>query len=368
LANMDDDGNGNLSLDEFLNGCLPSSGSSKIWKGAAARTIQAKPSPSPPRPIVVSRRRGSIQEFSGFDEPVFEPAVPSGIDQHKLVQNMKQLFMAADVSDGTLTFSNATPDNYLDRTELAHRLDGKQLMVLLKQAGVLGKLKGEHNVKQIVRRMDTNNDGKVSLGEFINFAVPARAPADNTSWGFGASTKAPPAVHPAVHRTAGAEARHEQAPPGRIGAWTTWNPKASGNAQAAAVPGPSTRRLSGAAKVAGTDKDSREIEVKLKKTYERAEKSKGKTSGSYVDPVRSFTASQMDFRVGYMDVQNAIGKLKSFNPGARTAFPFATTIADLWREHSSSCGRDGKMTIRDWLTNVDPLATVTAAIEGSFDV
>lgn len=128
------------------------------------------------------------------------------------------------------------------------------------------------------------------------------------------------------------------------------------------------RRRGGAAKVAGTEKEQREIENKLKKVYDRAEKAKGKKTGAYIDPSRVFTQDQMDYRVGYIDVQNAIGKLKSFSPGGRTSFPFATPIADLWREHSSSCGRDGKMTVRDWLTNVEPLEAVTAAIQGSFDV
>merc|ERR1712196_448409 len=118
----------------------------------------------------------------------------------------------------------------------------------------------------------------------------------------------------------------------------------------------------------GSDAMQREVENKLKKVYDRAEKAKGKKSGAYIDPERVFTQAQMDYRIGYMDVQNSIGKLKSFNPGGTASFPFATPIADLWREHSSSCGRDGKMTVRDWITNVEPLETVTSAIQGSFDV
>jgi len=271
LANMDDDGNGNLGLDEFLRGCLPASGSSTVWRGVTPRPLNVTTSASPPKPITISRRRGSIQEFSGFDEPTFEP-------------------------------------------------------------------------------------------------VASSSSANNTSWGFGQSEKSQPASQSNAHSSAGAQSRHGAAPPGRVGAWTTWNPAGKGGAKAEAPSTQTVRRRGGAAKVAGTDKDSREIETRLKKTYDRAEKSRGKKTGTYIDPVRAFTATQMDFRVGYIQVENAIGKLKSFNPGARTSFPFATTVADHWRENSSACGRDGKMTVRDWLKHVDPLETVSAAIQGSFDV
>jgi Ca2+-binding EF-hand superfamily protein len=114
-----------------------------------------------------------IQEQVGRLEKPLPPASPIR-KAPSLAQNLKKLFAKADVSDGTVTFGSAQPDQMLDRTELAHRLDVKQLIALLKEAGVLHKLNGKHKIESIVQQMDTNRDGKVSIEEFLQFAaIPA---------------------------------------------------------------------------------------------------------------------------------------------------------------------------------------------------
>jgi hypothetical protein len=351
-------------------------------------------------------RRGPASVTMRSQPPVTSRSQPP--QPRNLAQDLKKLFAKADVSDGTWTFGSARPDQMLDRTELAHRLNVNQLIALLEEAGVLHKLNGKHNIESIVQQMDTNRDGKVSIEEFLQFAaIPAAktmSKSTSGSYGFSTTSHSQQAVQGTVSRrrtsfsgaefggfaavdnqqasdfgsndaasegsswgfnASGGGARSRAAPPGKMGGHTVWQPRNATGAKAAPVV---ARRGSAALAAGSTSVQARDIETRLLKVYERAEKTNGRKTGAYVDPVRAFTPQQMDFRVGYIDVQTAIGRLKSFNKDARGAYPFSTPVADHWRTHSSVCGRDGKMTVGEWLTHVDPLETVAAAIQGSFDV
>ena len=86
-------------------------------------------------------------------------------------EKLRQLFMAADQSDGQLSFDTASPDLYLDQTELNFRLHTHALEKLLKDSNLMGIIDrnsdGNLSTAELIAHLDTNSDGKISLQEFI---------------------------------------------------------------------------------------------------------------------------------------------------------------------------------------------------------
>lgn len=89
-----------------------------------------------------------------------------------MIESLKKMFAAADVEGGTgFGTSKTAPDEHLSTVEMAYRVDSTKLVELLKATGAIKKLGKDKGVRTIFKKMDSDNDGKVSMGEFIAFAT-----------------------------------------------------------------------------------------------------------------------------------------------------------------------------------------------------
>ena len=124
----------------------------------------------------VSNRRNtfSIRRKSRRPSKKAAPPIRGGnkytVSDDSLVSKLKAMFSGADVEDG-VGIPGARPDQHLGFVEMNFRVDCDKLLSLLTESGAIAKLDGARNIKAIFKRMDTNNDGKVSMGEFLEFAL-----------------------------------------------------------------------------------------------------------------------------------------------------------------------------------------------------
>jgi hypothetical protein len=124
-----------------------------------------------------------------------KPAATSDIAEEpaeafpELNTHLSALFKAADLKD---TQHTAVPGEFLDRAELVFRLNKDDLKKLFSDAGVMHHFDkdgdGKLSFTDLVQTMDADNDGTISLEEFLGTAMEkmkskgsAAAPAGGTS-------------------------------------------------------------------------------------------------------------------------------------------------------------------------------------------
>jgi len=94
-------------------------------------------------------------------------------------RRVSAIFSAADQTDGAKTAMNLGPNASLDRTELQHRLDYVMLGSLLTDYGLLAAFRqgsnGRVDFSDLLTKLDLNQDGKISLQEWVDGFVAMRA-------------------------------------------------------------------------------------------------------------------------------------------------------------------------------------------------
>jgi len=95
--------------------------------------------------------------------------------------------------------------------------------------------------------------------------------------------------------------------------------------------------------------------VNLRKVYERAEKERGVRTGSFIDPVHTFTPEQLQYKVTERDVQTAVGSLAMFDK-AKGAI---RSISDIF--NNTPLDATGKVSVDNFLAFCEPLAMFQAS-------
>jgi len=157
--------------------------STTVTSSRTSRRFSLKPSEaaswSPPKTatpkITIAPAPAQNEDLSGFGSSSTDE-LPSAVSE-----KLRELFLAADQSDGQLSFDTASPDMYLDHTELNFRLHTRELEKLLKDSDLMGIIDrnsdGNLSTAELIAHLDTNSDGKISLQEFIQGLDKGGAPA-----------------------------------------------------------------------------------------------------------------------------------------------------------------------------------------------
>ena len=114
---------------------------------------------------------GDLPQAQGPLSPQTQYVSYDEFASQSLKSKLMELFTAAHQADGTTSFETATPDMYLDQTELKFRLRTHELALLLKNADLMKKINsnndGGPSATELLKALDVNNDGKISLEEFF---------------------------------------------------------------------------------------------------------------------------------------------------------------------------------------------------------
>ena len=222
------------------------------------------------RALTISPRRHSSNSGGnrwGFEA---EPAqVTTSPWNPTFVANLSKLFDRVQTNGGFLTSS--TPlSSFLSDRELKMQMTESEVASLVETAGVGMRLAANLTVSKIFNSY--SSDGTIKVKQFLEVATGMASNPRNTTWG---------------------------------GRSATVRQKAT---------------------VASDGKFSRPLQLKLRKVYDSAEKSKGVKAGSYINPDTVFSDSEKRIKLNYLEAQSALGHLNTFNPGESPLhFHFART-------------------------------------------